>query len=793
MIQVPASALPGKYSPRPGIYEYFGLPPFPFRCRLSFASLIRRWETLVDGEDVSDAVLAGAIMEQLERAPEFREPIDDLSVLDRNADLVDLLVCGFLPSLKEEKELLGLSLPFNNSPFFQSPTALRILNHPEVKMSYTLGPDAFYQQILTYAFNLILHRQYGQPFVLQDAYTFEVRLDDPPFHRFYQAHVDYQFVELVPLRPLPELSSAQLRHLMENLGNNELFLQTFDPDTLEFQGLVASTFFDVTKTHTISELEVCLMERDALTGRNPLSPIEQQLRSYFQLPDLRLGITIHDFARKGKETCRFSIWKGLLPAEHYQQWSTESPLLAELFASGKIKVLENLTEQESADPSVEALSEKGIASVVLAPLTNKEKEIIGLLELGSPHPGDFSRWSPQSLHPIVRLFGIAAERSRMEIDNQLEAIIRREFTAIHPSIEWRFAEIASHILHRQERELGQMEIEPIIFRDVYPFYAQADIVGSTAMRNQAIREDLVRNLREAERVLRVSHDHSVFPLAGELLLEAGARIEALQNEINSNNELSTARFLVERVHPFLQLLRDKSPAIEESVQKYLALLDPEWGIVYDRRKAYEESVARINEASSFYLDRDQQKAQQIIPHFYEKYQTDGVAYNMYVGQSLWREGRFEPRIHLPNLQLWQLLSLCRITWKLGELKARLPTPLSTAQLILVHSSPLSIRFRMDEKRFDVDGTYNAHYEIVKKRIDKAYLKGTDERLTQEGKIAVVMQQELDERSYRQHFRYLLKKGFIVPPIEEVELETMQGVFGLRAIRLQVAPTPPSKG
>lgn len=380
----------------------------------------------------------------------------------------------------------------------------------------------------------------------------------------------------------------------------------------------------------------------------------------------------------------------------------------------------------------------------------------------------------------------------MEIDNQLEAIIRREFTAIHPSIEWRFAEIASHILHRQERELGQMEIEPIIFRDVYPFYAQADIVGSTAMRNQAIREDLVRNLREAERVLRVSHDHSVFPLAGELLLDAGARIEALQNEINSNNELSTARFLVERVHPFLQLLRDKSPAIEESVQKYLALLDPEWGIVYDRRKAYEESVARINEASSFYLDRDQQKAQQIIPHFYEKYQTDGVAYNMYVGQSLWREGRFEPRIHLPNLQLWQLLSLCRITWKLGELKARLPTPLSTAQLILVHSSPLSIRFRMDEKRFDVDGTYNAHYEIVKKRIDKAYLKGTDERLTQEGKIAVVMQQELDERSYRQHFRYLLKKGFIVPPIEEVELETMQGVFGLRAIRLQVAPTPRRK-
>jgi hypothetical protein len=40
---------------------------------------------------------------------------------------------------------------------------------------------------------------------------------------------------------------------------------------------------------------------------------------------------------------------------------------------------------------------------------------------------------------------------------------------------------------------------------------------------------------------------------------------------------------------------------------------------------------------------------------------------------------------------------------------------------------------MDEKRFDVDGTYNARYEVVKKRIDKANIKGTKERITQKRK------------------------------------------------------------
>ena len=64
--------------------------------------------------------------------------------------------------------------------------------------------------------------------------------------------------------------------------------------------------------------------------------------------------------------------------------------------------------------------------------------------------------------------------------------------------------------------------------------------------------------------------------------------------------------------------------------------------------------------------------------------------------------------------------------------------LDAASLILVFSTTLSIRYRMDEKKFDVDGTYNARYEIIKKRIDKALVKGTEERITQKGKIAIIL-------------------------------------------------------
>jgi hypothetical protein len=38
---------------------------------------------------------------------------------------------------------------------------------------------------------------------------------------------------------------------------------------------------------------------------------------------------------------------------------------------------------------------------------------------------------------------------------------------------------------------------------------------------------------------------------------------------------------------------------------------------------------------------------------------------------------------------------------------------------------------MDEKRFDVDGTYNARYEVVKKRIDKANKRNNGKNYSKE--------------------------------------------------------------
>jgi len=119
------------------------------------------------------------------------------------------------------------------------------------------------------------------------------------------------------------------------------------------------------------------------------------------------------------------------------------------------------------------------------------------------------------------------------------------------------------------------------------------------------------------------------------------------------------------------------------------------------------------------------------------------------------------------------------------LKSRLPMPLDAANLILVQHAPLAIRFRFDEKRFDVDGAYNIRYEIIKKRIDKALVRTTSERLTQPGKIAIVYAEPAEAAEYRHYIAYLQTLGYLTRDVEEVELEELQGAQGLRALRVTV--------
>ena len=135
--------------------------------------------------------------------------------------------------------------------------------------------------------------------------------------------------------------------------------------------------------------------------------------------------------------------------------------------------------------------------------------------------------------------------------------------------------------------------------------------------------------------------------------------------------------------------------------------------------------------------------------------------------------------------MWQLTVLAKAARITHALEKEISHPLRTTQLILCHGQTLSILFRTEERKFDVDGTYNIRYEIVKKRIDKAHIKNSTERLTQPGKIAIVYSQLKDAAEYTEYIEFLQNKKLLKDGIETLDLEELQGVVGLKALRVNV--------
>jgi hypothetical protein len=81
--------------------------------------------------------------------------------------------------------------------------------------------------------------------------------------------------------------------------------------------------------------------------------------------------------------------------------------------------------------------------------------------------------------------------------------------------------------------------------------------------------------------------------------------------------------------------------------------------------------------------------------------------------------------------------------------------------------------------------YDIRYEIVKKRIDKAVVQGTTERVTQPGQIAIVYSQPGEALEYWAYIEYLQSLGYLTGNVENLELGELQGMQGLRALRVKV--------
>ena len=265
-----------------------------------------------------------------------------------------------------------------------------------------------------------------------------------------------------------------------------------------------------------------------------------------------------------------------------------------------------------------------------------------------------------------------------EINNAIGAIIRKKYTNIHPSIEWRFLEEANKILSGKNTDP-----EPIIFRDVYPFYGQADVVGSTTERNRAVQADMIENWEELLNLLQLSKKYFETEKTNSLIQFIKEILTTQQTMITPDEELENLELVTTVIHPHLDMVSIKYPQFASIWKDYQNRTDPNLRIITARRKNYEDSMRRINQTIVTLLDQEEAAMQKVLPHYFERNQTDGVSYDLYLGNALLKMKFFELQ-QLETFRLWQLKLMCEMTRKIAKLQPQLSHQMTTC---LLYTSP----------------------------------------------------------------------------------------------------------
>ena len=168
-------------------------------------------------------------------------------------------------------------------------------------------------------------------------------------------------------------------------------------------------------------------------------------------------------------------------------------------------------------------------------------------------------------------------------------------------------------------------------------------------------------------MVRAGHATRALPALDELGYRIDKHATKIDPGLSAGDEVGVIAFLRTSVEPLLDHLASFGRWCATASRPTARPLDPALGVVYRQRRRLEESITRLNDAISSYLDLEQQFAQSMFPHYFEKQKTDGVDHQIYVGASLVEDDRFDP-IYLRNLRLWQLMVTCGIAASAERLK-----------------------------------------------------------------------------------------------------------------------------
>ena len=765
----------------------------PFELKISFDVLLSYYENLVANGDEFQSKKAKRILARQQNFPILRTGFSDTKYLNEYTEEIKCILQDSFSEVLTENEIKTASVPFHSLIFNSTKRFNKIIEDAgeDFKLNVINLPE---DDKYIIACTIILNAVYGYDLNFRRPFLYEIPDKDGHLHQ-YKILYNADFTEVIKKEHAPIITEDDYHELLDNFDNMPLWREKFPPNSYTFKGFVINNMFDITIDTAISEIKTTLLVSGKRQSDNFIKDFQITFRSLFDIHDIEIGFVVYNktdgvfeqvsgkginsylLFNQNNTPCKTALCEG-----SYQTILKDQNYYA-------ISDVDKFYKLSKTTPQYKTLNDQGIKSAIFAPISYKG-DLMGVLELVSKTPKALNSVNANKLQDVMPYIVSSVLRSKAEEENLIEAVIQQECTSIHPSVYWKFRLAARQFLKDKQVLGDEATFGEIVFNHIYPLFGQMDVKGSSDARNQATKKDLSLQLNYVIKIFDkvIAEEH--LPIYEQIQFQLQVFSKELKEDFKVDSEQRIVEFLKKEIEPILRFQLKMNSVQKSDIETYFNKIDQDINLIYYYRKNYDDTVALINKNMTLLLDYKQAEAQAMYPHYFERYKTDGVEHNMYIGESITRENSFNS-VYLYNLRLWQLQVMCEMENTYYQNRHEYPMALDVASMILVFNQPLSIRFRMDEKQFDVDGTYNARYEVVKKRVDKAFIKGTEERITQNGKITIVYSQKEDEQEYLQYIDFLQSKEILDEGVEILELENLQGVTGLKAIRVEVLYNIPS--
>lgn len=760
-------------------------PENPFQIKISFHKVLETLEDIAASDVDYRSNYAKALLEKSAAFPELREGMTSMQQIEDNATLINHLLADLFPTALTHNEIKAVTIPFVNITFNYTERFKKILKDAGMDFDITIR-DFDQHQFYIMSCALILNVYYKQHLDFSKPLFYDIP-DAEGILKHYRILYNADFLEILPTENSLELTQDDINLLMDNFDNLELWKAKFPPKSWILKGFGIVALFDATTENAVSILKSNLLRVNGEESDFNES-FESIFRSIFKISDLRIGFTSFMSEELKFNTVNYEKKiKSFLLCEQNEMDCEDienGEIYKNLVEKRKVLAVSNVSEfakQGENGYFGEHLLSQNIQSCILAPVV-KDDKLLGIMELVSSRIGELNSLNAKKLEIVMPFIVDTIDRYNSDIQNKIEVVIQKEYTTIHPSVYWKFQKEARKYIFNEHFN-PEYVFKEITFKDVFPLYGQIDIKESSDTRNRAAQHDIKNQLSALIEIVELLHAEANLIILEQRKFELETFLKELFLNLKADTEQQIQRYIETEIHPFLKNVKEGDAAFP-LIESYFKKIDETTGSFYQERKKFDATLTSINKKLSVVLDNKQKEAQEIFPHYFERFNTDGVEHNLYIGNSIAPQSNFD-LTYLYNMRLWQLQVLAEMEKEHYLLKDSLPYQLEVASLILVFSSPITIRFRMDEKRFDVDGSYNARYEVVKKRIDKAMEKGTQKRITEKGKITIVYSHSDEEKEYKKYIEYLQFQKVLEPTVEFLEVEDLQGVSGLKAIRVKV--------